>query len=465
MLSVLEMISQKHTQVMDFDEKNPYMLEVAQVFDDELMDVQLFHVDEEITIGSDVGRRLRFAGQPIAWIPQSFSALSVLMYPFLQTQDEWKSHFFSPIQQNLISWNHNKATIHIPKGWSCWYQTQEGKREPISSRDNIVIIEAGKHIIIEGDKEWFSLRYVHPAKPVPVPWTSYFDGGTIGIAAAVMLSVLTFWYGVQQHKPIVPQDNLDVALQMFEATARIIDAPMPEEVITVSKKLHIDKNNSKKKNTSKSNGSIHKKMGGSGGSISKSQVVHDFISGLDFGSSSDSSSDIIGSTYTIGTLSKSGGSPFGGGGIGESGIGGGGNGSEPDGFGFVGNGGVHTRVSTAIKTPPRTRNKLVKTTSKYTVLGGLDRSFIDTVIKRNISQIRYCYQRELSKSPSLAGKVKVKFVISKNGSVSRASIATTTLNSQKVEDCILNRFMKFTFPKPEGGIVVVKYPFVFQSIQ
>ena len=97
------------------------------------------------------------------------------------------------------------------------------------------------------------------------------------------------------------------------------------------------------------------------------------------------------------------------------------------------------------------------------ILGALDKSLIDAVIKRNMNQIRYCYQRELTKNPGLAGKVTVKFVIAKDGSVSSAVTKTTTLNNARVEDCLNGRFMRFQFPEPKGGgIVIVSYPFVFE---
>ena len=81
---------------------------------------------------------------------------------------------------------------------------------------------------------------------------------------------------------------------------------------------------------------------------------------------------------------------------------------------------------------------------------------------RNLSQIRYCYQRELTKSPSLSGKVNVKFVIAKDGSVSSSTTKSSTLANPTVEGCINARFMRFTFPEPRGGgIVVVSYPFLF----
>lgn len=98
------------------------------------------------------------------------------------------------------------------------------------------------------------------------------------------------------------------------------------------------------------------------------------------------------------------------------------------------------------------------------ILGALDRSLIDEVIRRNMAQIRYCYQRELTKSPALEGKLVVKFVIAPDGTVSSATTKTSTLNNPAVEQCVNGRFMKMQFPEPKGGgVVIVSYPLVFTS--
>ena len=58
----------------------------------------------------------------------------------------------------------------------------------------------------------------------------------------------------------------------------------------------------------------------------------------------------------------------------------------------------------------------------------------------------------------------VKFVISKDGSVATATTKSTTLRNPIVEKCINARFMRMRFPAPKGGgIVIVSYPFVFNS--
>jgi hypothetical protein len=98
------------------------------------------------------------------------------------------------------------------------------------------------------------------------------------------------------------------------------------------------------------------------------------------------------------------------------------------------------------------------------ILGALDQSVIDKEIKKHLSQIRYCYQKELNKNPALYGKIVVKFVIAKDGSVSSAKTNTTSMNNPIVENCVCQRFMRFQFPEPKGGgIVIVSYPFVFRA--
>ncbi|MBX7149664.1 AgmX/PglI C-terminal domain-containing protein [bacterium] len=92
----------------------------------------------------------------------------------------------------------------------------------------------------------------------------------------------------------------------------------------------------------------------------------------------------------------------------------------------------------------------------------MSRDLIDAVIKLKMSQIKYCYQRELQNDPSLAGKVVVQFTIKADGTVDASSVKihTTTLNSPAVEKAILDRFKLMTFPE-SSGVTVVKYPFIF----
>lgn len=96
------------------------------------------------------------------------------------------------------------------------------------------------------------------------------------------------------------------------------------------------------------------------------------------------------------------------------------------------------------------------------ILGALDKAQIDAVIQENMGKIRECYARALGDDPTLAGKLVVKFVVSKDGSVASASKKSSTLGNAAVETCINARFLRMQFPAPTGGgIVIVSYPFVF----
>jgi len=96
------------------------------------------------------------------------------------------------------------------------------------------------------------------------------------------------------------------------------------------------------------------------------------------------------------------------------------------------------------------------------IMGPIDKKQIDEVVRRHLNEVRYCYQRELQRSPSLAGKVSVKFVIAGDGTVSSAVTDKTTLGSAAAESCIAQRFMRMQFPALKGGgVAIIRYPFLF----
>lgn len=98
------------------------------------------------------------------------------------------------------------------------------------------------------------------------------------------------------------------------------------------------------------------------------------------------------------------------------------------------------------------------------IMGSLDKELIRRVIKQHLPQIRYCYEKELIRSPGLFGKVATEFTITAEGAVSDAKVSQSTLNNDEVERCITAKIRTWRFPKPKGGgVVVVKYPFLFKT--
>ncbi len=99
------------------------------------------------------------------------------------------------------------------------------------------------------------------------------------------------------------------------------------------------------------------------------------------------------------------------------------------------------------------------------VSDALPRSVVRRVIQKNLSQIRYCYERGMVRQPGLTGRVRVRFEIGSRGLVRTAKVARSSLGDARVERCILKRIRRWRFPKPRGGgQVVVHYPFVLRAV-
>lgn len=98
---------------------------------------------------------------------------------------------------------------------------------------------------------------------------------------------------------------------------------------------------------------------------------------------------------------------------------------------------------------------------------GLTREEIQRVLKRVMPQIKYCYEKELNREPTLEGKITTNWSIAPTGAVSRTAIAALTMQKpggDAVSACVTRILQRLQFPEPRnGGTVMVTYPFVFSS--
>lgn len=100
---------------------------------------------------------------------------------------------------------------------------------------------------------------------------------------------------------------------------------------------------------------------------------------------------------------------------------------------------------------------------------GLTKADVDKVIKAAAGGFRACYQDALNRSPDLAGKVVVRFVIKDDSSgprgagVTRASLdrGASTIGNSSVENCVVGKIKSLRFPAKGGAIV--NYPFIFSN--
>ncbi len=82
--------------------------------------------------------------------------------------------------------------------------------------------------------------------------------------------------------------------------------------------------------------------------------------------------------------------------------------------------------------------------------GGLDKEAIARVIRSQLGQIRYCYERQLSASPDLYGKIMIKFTIGAAGSVVAQAIGNTSLKQRHGRGMYSEARCWMAVPHPKG---------------
>ncbi len=92
--------------------------------------------------------------------------------------------------------------------------------------------------------------------------------------------------------------------------------------------------------------------------------------------------------------------------------------------------------------------------------GRLPPEVIQRIVRANFGRYRSCYQSALKTNPNLQGRVSVRFIIGRNGSVNSAS-GSGDLPNQGVISCVTQAFYGLSFPAPDNGIVTVSYPIMF----
>lgn len=95
------------------------------------------------------------------------------------------------------------------------------------------------------------------------------------------------------------------------------------------------------------------------------------------------------------------------------------------------------------------------------VSGMISPEVIRRVVLRNAGQVRRCYEMALQRSPSLAGRMNVRFAIGLNGAIAAVTIVQS-LGDTALDQCVATAIRRWVFPAPSGsGPVLVNYPFNF----
>ena len=157
---------------------------------------------------------------------------------------------------------------------------------------------------------------------------------------------------------------------------------------------------------------------------------------------------------------------FGSNGLGLSGIGEG-SGGPGEGIGVGPNlGGLGNNIHHGFGPPGVLSKKYVQKDIKMrpsstSVSGRIPPEVIQRIIRQNYGRFRACYETGLRNNPSLGGRVAVKFVVGRDGSVVSVGNGGSDLPDGGVVNCVVNSFRGLSFPAPDDGIVTVGYSIQF----
>jgi hypothetical protein len=93
--------------------------------------------------------------------------------------------------------------------------------------------------------------------------------------------------------------------------------------------------------------------------------------------------------------------------------------------------------------------------------GRLPPDVIQRIVRGQYGKFRACYDEGLRRDHNLRGRVAIRFVIGREGTVTNARDSGSDLPDALVVQCIVRAYGDLCFPQPEGGIVTVVYPVMF----
>ncbi|NCG18659.1 MAG: AgmX/PglI C-terminal domain-containing protein [Rhodobacterales bacterium] len=490
----------ENRSVIGNDTKRPAVLEVNQMWANQLMDAKHFtkrDFGHDVSIGSTLGYKWHFLGIDMGWVPDVMRLVLPYTPPmWSEVNSDWRNDFYAPDDTlpgtagEHTLFTHNLAeesySANVDATWDGFVDLED-KRYSFEE-----LVEAGKatknggsysvpmvpglRLMVDISGVIFYSHMVPPGARILNRNSEDLDYPFLAISSVI--GFIGMMFGIIMFFSPKPAEN-----EMVEIPDRfvelLLDKPEPEK--KEKKKPNANPDAGEGAKAKREEGKVGKKDAkmdkakGNKVEVKKQEMDRQVAENAGILGALRDAGDLDGMfgssgldanlTGGIGGLIGAKGTQIGSGGLGARGSGLGGGGSA-EGLGGLGTKGIGSGKSGygsgGGNFGAKGEGGIGQVGGDPIILGALDRSLIDEVIKRHMNQIRYCYQRELTKNPALGGKVVIKFVIAKDGTVSSASVKNSTMGNSAVESCITGRFMRMQFPEPKGGgIVIVSYPFLF----
>jgi hypothetical protein len=94
--------------------------------------------------------------------------------------------------------------------------------------------------------------------------------------------------------------------------------------------------------------------------------------------------------------------------------------------------------------------------------GQLDPAEVARMIRKKLPQLQACYTKALKRDDSLAGKILLELTVGETGKVVDAVIEEDSVDSEKVNSCLLTRVRSWRFAVRLDSEAMVGIPLIFQ---
>ncbi len=449
-------------------------LEVRQIWGDLVLDARHFRPGDRVTVGDAVGHRWSFLGVDLGWVSPNLARVLPFVPPiWSEVRTLPRVDFHAPEAVGAVP-----LATWVDEGWVLWVDSDvelEGDGPAPTDADS----NARRSVPVRSDSQLdltqgtlrFELRAVESPQATERV-APEIDRVLVGLfsAFAGMAALLALLVWTTPEPPLthvsLADEHVTELVMLAPPKKKDEKKPTDKGVKTATPEPSADATPARGKRDRGENPRSRREMEAARRQRDR-EVVESagLLSAMRGGNleelfGSGSLGDrLIGAADGL-IASRGGGGP-GGFGLGDRGLG---RGGDLDGLGDVWGDGTGRAPRDGVGGWGDRKRVGPKLTSPEdgVVIGSLDRAQVDEVVKRHLGAIKYCYQRELQREPDLAGKVVVKFVIAGDGSVSSARVRSTTIGHEGVEQCVVGRFLRMSFPEPRGGgVVLVSYPFLF----
>jgi hypothetical protein len=92
-----------------------------------------------------------------------------------------------------------------------------------------------------------------------------------------------------------------------------------------------------------------------------------------------------------------------------------------------------------------------------------EQQIVSDEIRSRLGPVKACYERELAKTPGLAGRVVMRWTIGGGGATRDIAVVSDDLHAPAVTACIQALIARWLFDVQPKGPTIVEFPFVFRS--